>query len=64
MDPTATLIELLRACEQEDHVKAEECIEYLRNWVCKGGHLPKVVDLSASSYREGILVVVKIEKEF
>ena len=42
MDPTQTLIEFLTACEEKNHIEAEEYLEHLRNWIRKGGHLPLV----------------------
>lgn len=59
MDPTLTLIEFLTACKDKNHIVAEEYLEHLRNWIHKGGHLPKVLRVEI----DYDLVDVAIQKE-
>ena len=56
MDPTTTLIEFLEACKDKNHIVAANSLEYLSDWINKGGHLPKVDTITRSLYRAEITI--------
>ena len=51
MDPTATLKAFLEACTENDREAAEESLCNLKQWIDRGGFLPKIQQSDGETFR-------------
>jgi len=51
MDPKATLIDLLEHIAARDTAGAYEALEYLDEWIAKGGFIPEAIHKAIDALR-------------